>query len=317
MKMVVLDGYTLNPGDISWERIEQFGELEIYDRTSEEDIVSRIDRADIVFTNKTPISRHAFEACPNIRFVCVLATGYNIVDVEAAKDNGVIVSNIPSYGTASVAQFVFALLLEICHHVGAHSESVRKGDWSACPDYCYWHYPLIELANKTMGVIGLGRIGQNTALIAQAFGMKVLAYDELKNTELETASCKYTSLDELYEKSDVISLHCPLFPKTQGMINRDSISMMKDGVIIINTSRGPLIVERDLVEALEQGKVGYAAIDVVEKEPIPEDSPLLRAKNCIITPHIAWAPKESRQRLMNSAAENVRAFLSGAPINTV
>jgi glycerate dehydrogenase len=317
MKIVVLDGFTLNPGDLSWDVLESLGELTVYDRTSKDDIIKRIKDADIVFTNKTPITREAFAACPSIRFVGVLATGYNIVDTAAAKERGIPVCNIPTYGTTAVAQFVFALLLEICHHVGVHSDAVHNGEWTNNPDFCFWKHPLIELAGKTMGIIGFGRIGQNTGKIAQAFGMKVLAFDEYKNPELENENCRYAKLDEVLSASDVISLHCPLFPETKGMINKNSIPKMKDGVIIINTSRGPLIVEEDLAEALKSGKVGYAAVDVVMAEPIPSDSPLLRAPNCLITPHIAWAPKESRLRLMNIAVDNLKAFLNGSPVNVV
>jgi len=316
-KIVVLDGYTENPGDLSWSGLEALGELTVYDRTPEDLIIPRIGDAEYVFTNKTPITRKVLDACPNIKFIGVLATGYNIVDVEAAKEKGIPVCNIPTYGTTAVAQYVFALLLEICHHVAAHDAAVKAGEWTNCPDFCFWKYPLIELAGKTMGIIGFGRIGQHTAKIAVAMGMKVLAYDVNINKALETEDIKFADLDELYAKSDVISLHCPLFPSTKGMINKESIAKMKDGVIIINTSRGPLIVEEDLKEALDSGKVYAAAVDVVSVEPIRPDNPLLTCKNCIITPHIAWAPKESRQRLMNIAVENLRKFMEGTPINVV
>lgn len=317
MKIVVLDGYTENPGDLSWEELGKFGDLTVYDRTPEDQIAERIGDAQVVYVNKTPITADTIRRCHELKFIGVLATGYNIVDVEAAKQAGVVVSNIPSYGTDAVAQYVFALLLELCHHVWAHSESVKAGEWTASADWCYWKYPLVELAGKTMGVIGLGRIGKRVAEIAEAFGMTVLAYDENRRPELETEKCRYTGLDELLAQSDVISLHCPLFPSTAGMINRAAIDTMKDGVILINTSRGPLIVEEDLREALERGKVGAAAVDVVSQEPIRADNPLMNAKNMVITPHIAWAPIESRQRLMDIAVDNLKCFLDGSAKNVV
>lgn len=315
-KIVVLDGYTENPGDLSWSGLEALGELKVYDRTPADKIVERIGDADIVYTNKTPLTKETFDACPNISFVGVLATGYNVVDYEYAKKKGIPVANIPTYGTTAVAQFVFALLLEVCHNVGHHSEEVKKGRWTNNPDFCFWDFPLIELADKTMGIIGFGRIGQATAKIARAFGMKVLAYDEYPN-EAGRELGEYVTLDELYAKSDVISLHVPLFPSTNGMVNSESIARMKDGVIIINTSRGPLVVEEDVKAALETGKIGWYATDVVSVEPIKADNVLLTAKNCIITPHIAWAPKESRQRLMDVAVDNLAQFLKGNPINIV
>ena len=316
MKIVVLDGYTLNPGDLSWEGLENFGELTVYDRTPEDKILERMKDAEAVYTNKTPISKSTIAACPNLKYIGVLATGYNVVDVEAAKECNIHVSNIPEYGTTAVAQMVFALLLEVCHHAAAHSDAVYAGDWTNNQDWCFWNYPLIELAGKTMGVIGFGRIGQNTAKIAVAFGMKVLAYDEYPNDDGRGLG-EYVSLDELLAKSDVIALHCPLFPSTQGMINKNNIAKMKDGVILINNSRGPLVVEQDLADALNSGKVYAAGLDVVSTEPIKADNPLLKAKNCIITPHISWAPKESRQRLMDLATDNLKSFLDGNPNNIV
>jgi glycerate dehydrogenase len=317
MKIVVLDGFTLNPGDLTWEGLEKLGKLTVYDRTPAEKIVERIGDAEIIYTNKTPLSQETLEKAASVKFIGVLATGYNVVDTAAAKERGIVVTNIPTYGTTAVAQFVFALLLEICHHVWAHNEAVKQGAWSSCPDFCFWNYPLVELAGKTMGVIGFGRIGQATAKIAQSFGMKVLACDEYQNKTLENETLKYATLDELLAESDVISLHCPLFESTKGIINRNSISKMKDGVILINTSRGPLVVEADLAEALNKGKVAGAGVDVVSTEPVKTNNPLLRAKNCIITPHIAWAPKESRARLINIAVNNLKAFLDGTPINVV
>lgn len=316
-KIVVLDGYTENPGDLSWDSLSALGELTVYDRTPADGIVSRIGEANIVFTNKTPISGETLSACPNVKYIGVLATGYNVVDVAAAKEKGIVVTNIPTYGTSAVGQYAIALLLEICHHVGHHNRAVHEGRWENCPDFCFWDYPLIELAGKTIGVIGYGRIGQATGRIAQALGMRVLAFDSYKDAAQESDTMRYAELDELLGESDVISLHCPLFPETEGIINKANIGKMRDGVIIINTSRGPLINERDLAEALESGKVACAAVDVVSAEPIKRDNPLLMAKNCIITPHIAWAPKESRARLMDIAVENLRGFLEGNTVNAV
>ena len=320
MKIVVLDGYTLNPGDLDWKGMEAIGECTVYDRTSLTDVQEAIDRigdAEVVFTNKTPMPKELFDACPNIKFVGVLATGYNVVDVAAAKEKGIPVTNIPTYGTAAVGQFTIALLLEICHHIGHHSQAVHEGAWENNADWCFWDYPLIELDGKTMGIIGYGRIGQDTGRIAQALGMKILAYDSYHNPDLESDTCKYAELDEVLANSDVIALHCPLFPETQGIINKDNIAKMKDGVIILNDSRGPLIVEEDLRDALNSGKVAAAGLDVVSTEPIKGDNPLLQAKNCFITPHIAWAPKESRKRLMDIAVSNLQAFVDGAPVNVV
>ncbi len=322
MNIVILDGYTLNPGDLSWEGLEGLGNLKVYDRTAydlegQHRVKERIQEADIVFTNKTPITAAALEKATRLKYIGVLATGYNVVDVAAANDKGIVVTNIPTYGTAAVAQMTIALLLEICHHIGHHSQEVSKGAWTVNKDWCFWNYPLIELADKTIGIIGYGRIGAAVGRIAQAMGMKVLAHNRTPDLKLENEYLKFVQLEELFEKSDVISLHCPLFESTKGMINRESIKKMKDGVIIINTSRGPLIVEEELAEALNSGKVAAAAVDVVSSEPIKEDNPLLRAKNCIITPHIAWAPIEARKRLMDIAVENLKAFLEGKPINVV
>ncbi len=317
MKIVILDGYTENPGDLSWEGFENLGSLTVYDRTPKDKIIERIGDASVVYTNKTPISRETLDACPNVKFIGVLATGYNVIDVAAAKEKGIPVSNIPTYGTDAVSQFAIALLLELCHHIGEHSDAVKDGEWTNNVDWTFWKHPLVELAGKTMGIIGFGRIGQRTAAIAQALGMKILAYDSYKNPALETETCTYTELDELLTNSDVVTLHCPLFPETEGMINKGTIEKMKDGVMIINNSRGQLVVEQDLADALNSGKVAGAALDVVSTEPIQEDNPLLKAKNIIITPHIAWAPKESRQRLMNIAVDNLQAFVNGEPINVV
>ena len=322
MKIVVLDGYTLNPGDITWEGLEKFGEVTVYDRTAYslsamDLIVERAKEAEVVFTNKTPLSREVLNQLPNLKFIGVLATGYNVVDLVAAKEKKIIVTNIPSYGTDAVSQMAIALLLEMCHNVGAHSESVKRGEWSSNIDWCYWNYPLIELSGKTMGIIGYGKIGQGTGKIAQALGMKILAVDSYENKELESNTMKYVDMDTLLANADVITLHCPLFENTMGIINKNTIAKMKDGVMIINNSRGPLIVEEDLAEALNSGKIAGAAVDVVCSEPIREDNPLLKAKNCIITPHISWAPIESRRRLMDIAVNNLEKFLAGSPINIV
>ena len=310
MKIIILDGYAENPGDLSWDGFKALGEVTVYDRTPAEQIISRIGDAEIILTNKTPISAQTLAACPQVRYIGVLATGYNVVDVAAARERGIVVTNVPSYGTAAVAQHVFALLLELCHHVGHHNAAVQQGRWSTCPDFCFWDRPLTELAGKTMGIIGYGRIGRAVANIAAAFGMKVLACSAHSGEGT-------VSFEEVLTQSDVISLHCPLTADNTGMIDRNAIARMKDGVFIINTARGPLINEPDLREALLSGKVHGAAVDVVSTEPIPADHPLLGLPNCIITPHIAWAPKESRQRLMDVAVENLRSFLSGAPVNNV
>ncbi|MCF8017992.1 MAG: D-2-hydroxyacid dehydrogenase [Vallitaleaceae bacterium] len=315
MKIVILDGYTENPGDLSWEAFEELAEVTVYDRTAMKDIVTHINDAEIVLTNKTPIDYETLQVCKNLKYIGVLATGFNVVDVQAAKDMGVIVTNIPTYGTDAVAQFAMALLLEICHHVGHHDNEVKKGRWSNNQDWCFWDYPLIELAGKTIGVIGFGRIGQKLGQIAHGFGMKVISYDDYIKEPPVFATM--TDLNSLLKMSDVISLHCPLTEKTKGMINVETISMMKKNVIILNNSRGPLIVEQDLADALNNNRIYAAGLDVVSTEPISNDNPLLNAKNCFITPHISWAPKESRQRLMDIAVANVKAFIDGNPVNIV
>lgn len=317
MKIVVLDGCILNPGDLSWDGFKALGDVVVYDRTPVDKTIERIGDAEVVFTNKTIIDQNVLAACPAVKFIGVLATGYNVVDVEAATEKNILVTNIPAYGTGAVAQFTIALLLEVCHYIGEHSNSVHNGDWTNSTDWCYWNYPLIELAGKTMGIIGFGKIGQATAKIAQALGMKVLAYGSREIEELKSETLQYVSLDELLAKSDVISLHCPLLENTKGIINRRTIEKMKDGVIIINTSRGPLIVEEELAQALNSGKVYGAGVDVVSIEPIKADNPLLNAKNCIITPHIAWAAKETRARLMDIAVSNLKNFLENTPIHVV
>lgn len=317
MKIVILDGYCENPGDLSWEPLKEFGELTVYDRTAPADVISRIGDAEIIITNKTVISEEILAACPSIKYIGVLATGYNVVDTKAAAKRGIPVTNVPTYGTTTVAQFAIALLLELCCHVGHHSDAVKEGRWEACPDFCFWDFPITELAGKTLGVIGFGKIGQCTAAIAQALGMKILANANHKRPELETENCKYADLDEIFAKADVLSLHCPLTAENTGLICKENIEKMKDGVMIINTARGGLVVEQDLADALNVGKVAGAAVDVVSSEPIKGENPLLKAKNCLITPHIAWAANEARQRLMDVAVDNVKQFVNGTPVNVV
>jgi glycerate dehydrogenase len=320
MKIMILDGYTENPGDLSWEGFEALGDLTVYDRVDvkdEKELAELIGDTEIVITNKTPLTRAVIDACPGIRYIGLLSTGYNIVDYQYAKEKGIPVTNIPDYSTEAVGQFTIALLLEICHHIGHHSRVVHEGKWEKSEDFCFWDYPLMELAGKTIGIIGYGRIGQATGRIAQALGMNVLAYAHHRKPELESETCHYVELDQLLAESDIISLHCPLFPETEKMINKESISKMKDGVIILNTARGQLVNEQDLADALNSGKVYAAGLDVVSAEPILGDNPLLKAKNCIITPHIAWASRAARKRLMDTAVSNLRSFLAGAPQNVV
>ncbi len=319
MKIVVLDGYTANPGDLSWEPLRDLGELTVYDRTSltdESEAIERIGDAEIVLTNKTPISQAVMDACPNIRYIGAVATGYNIIDYKYAREKGIPVTNVPTYGTAAVSQYSIALLLEICHHIGHHDRTVHEGKWGQCLDWCYWDYPLIELEGKTIGIIGFGRIGQAEGRIAKAMGMNVLAYDLYPNDSGREIA-EYVSLEELYEKSDVISLHCNLTPENTEMINKDAIAKMKSGVILINSARGQLLAEQDVADALNSGKIAAAGLDTVSIEPIRPDNPLLNAKNCMITPHIAWAPKESRQRIIDCAISNVAAYQKGMPVNVV
>lgn len=316
MKIVVLDGYTENPGDLSWEGLEQLGDLTVYDRSSQDQVVERIGNAEIVLVNKVQLTKEIMAHTTNLKYIGVLATGYNVVDVEAAKAKGITVTNIPTYGTDGVAQYAIALLLELCHRIGEHSTTVFAGDWTTNADWCYWNSPQMELAGKTIGIIGYGRIGQKVGAIAAALGMTVIANDR-SHTEGIVAGAKMVDLDQLFSESDVISLHCPLFPETEGLINKETIAKMKDGVYIVNDSRGQLINEADLRDALNSGKVGGAAVDVVSTEPIKQDNPLLEAKNMIITPHMAWASREARARLMAIAVENVGKFQAGTPVNVV
>lgn len=318
MKIVVLDGYCENPGDLSWDVIRQHGELVVYDRTPEDpdEIVKRIGDADILVANKVAITADVMDRCKNLKYIAVQATGYNVVDIGAARERGIPVSNVPTYGTAAVAQHTIGLLLEICHHIGHHDREVKAGRWENGEDWCFWDYPLIELDGKTMGIIGFGKIGQATGRLAKALGMKVLAAGS-RPTDVGREIAEYVEVDEVLAKSDVIALHCPLFPNTKDIICKENIAKMKDGVIILNSSRGGLVVEQDLADALNSGKIYAAAVDVVSVEPIKAGNPLLTAKNCIITPHIAWAPREARQRIMETTAENIAAFIAGEPINVV
>lgn len=322
MEIVVLDGYTLNPGDLSWKGFEDLGNLTVYDRTSYDVndidlIVQRSKNADAIIINKTPISRKALDKLPNLKYIGLLATGYNVVDIDGAKEKGITVTNVPTYGTDSVAQMTFALLLELTNNVGIHNAAVKAGKWSKSPDWCFWESPLIQLSGKTLGIIGYGRIGQSVGKIAQAFGMKVIAMANNPRKELENKDMKYVELDELLGNSDFISLHCPLTDETKGIINKKSIHKMKSNVMIINTSRGGLIVEDDLADALNRERIAGAALDVVSVEPIKPDNPLLKAKNCILTPHISWAPIESREKLMNIAVNNLVEYLKGQAVNVV
>ena len=317
MKITVLDGYCLNPGDLSWDALGRIGDVEVFDRTRVEEVLDRAAGAEIVFTNKTPLPGSILQQLPALRYIGVLATGYNIVDVDAARARGIVVANIPTYGTASVAQFVFALLLELCHHVGAHTDAVRAGEWSCSPDWSFWRSPLMELADKTMGIIGFGRIGRQTARIADAMGMRVIANDTYQGDAPAYSEFRWATVEELLRDSDVVSLHSPLLPETRGMINADSLTMMKPSAFLINTSRGPLVIDQDLADALNQGKLAGAGLDVLSIEPPLDNNPLLQAKNCLVTPHIAWATREARSRLMDLAIANVTAFLAGAPVNVV
>jgi glycerate dehydrogenase len=317
MKIVVLDGYCLNPGDLSWDALRAFGEVEVFDRTPAGDVAERTRGAAIALTNKTPLKADTLAKLPDLKYIGVLATGYNIVDVEAARRQGITVTNIPTYGTASVAQFVFALLLELCHNVRLHADSVRAGEWSRNADWSFWKSPLTELAGKTMGVIGFGRIGRSVGRIADAMGMRVIANDTYQGDPPGWPGFRWVTVEELLRESDVVSLHSPLFPETQGMINARTLALMKSSAFLINTSRGPLVVDQDLAAALNAGKLAGAALDVLSVEPPAESNPLLSAANCLVTPHIAWATREARARLMDLAISNISGFLSGNPQNVI
>lgn len=317
MNLVVLDGYTLNPGDLSWDNLQQKGNLTVYDRTPLQDIVERAKDAEAVFTNKVPLNADTLEKLPKLRYIGVLATGYNIIDVAVAKQRGVVVSNVPGYGTDSVVQMTFALLLELCQRVQRHSDSVSKGKWSRSPDFCFWEYPLVELSGKTLGIIGFGDIGQRVADVASAFGMKVLGHSRTQTDQSHRRNFRWASLDELLEESDVVSIHCPLTPATQGLIHAGTLAKMKKSAFLLNTSRGPIIVEEDLADALKRGQLAGAGLDVLSAEPPPSDHPLFGIENCLITPHISWATREARSRMMEKVVANWVAYLQGKPINVV
>ena len=317
MKIVILDGNALNPGDLSYDCIRQFGEVTLYERTeTEAEAIARIGDSDIVLVNKVPITEAVVAACPNLKLICVQATGYNVVDCEACAKRGIPVTNVPTYGTAAVAQFTLALILEMCHQVGLHNHSVHQGDWVKSPNFCYWLTPQMELAGKTLGIIGFGRIGRAVGKLAKAFGMEVIVYNRSQCEEGRKIG-EYVDLDTLFARSDIVSLHCPLFPETEKIINLENISKMKDGAMLVNTARGGLVDEQALAEALDSGKLRYAAVDVVSQEPMNADNPLLTTRKCLITPHMAWAPVESRQRLLDTVVENIRCFLNGTPQNVV
>lgn len=318
MKIVILDGYTENPGDLSWDGLAELGELTVYDYTEDDpaEIIQRIGDAEAVYVSKVMLDRQVIETCPNLRYIGALATGYNMIDLAAAEERGITVTNVPKYSTPSVAQHTLALLLELTCHVGHHDRAVKEGRWCACRDFCFWDEPIIELAGKTLGVIGFGDIGRAVGRLGRVLGMRVLASGSRRCPEGE-AIAEYVPLDTLLERSDVISLHAPLFPQTKGLICRETIAKMKDGVIFINAARGALVVEKDLAEALNSGKVRAAGLDVVAEEPMLPDNPLLTAKNCVITPHIAWASVEARKRLLEVVTENLRLFQQGTPQNVV
>jgi glycerate dehydrogenase len=316
MKIVVLDGYTLNPGDLSWDALMAWGDCEIYDRTPFELIVARAQDAEVVMTNKTPLPRAVIEQLPRLRYIGELATGFNNIDLQAARERGIPVTNIPEYGTRTVAQMTFSHLLNLAQHVAYHADTVRAGRWASSADFCYWDYPLIELVGLTMGIVGLGRIGSATARLAQAFGMKVLANDPYVSPP-PVPDVEMVDFRTLLRDSDVVSFHVPLTAETTGMLNADGLALMKQTAFVINTSRGPVVNNRDLAEALNAEKIAGAGLDVLEVEPMTMDNPLVTAKNCYITPHISWAARASRARLMNTTVENLKAWLAGNPANVV
>lgn len=317
MKIVVLDGYTLNPGDLSWDALKALGDVEIYERSNPAEVLERATGADILLTNKTPLGKDILEQLPVVKFISLLATGYNVVDVQFAKQKGIVVSNVPGYGTASVVQMTFALLLEFCLHVQRHSDAVAAGRWSSSKDFCFWDYPLVELQDKTLGIIGFGDIGKKVADVASAFGMQIVANSRTQSDQGHRKNFKWVTLDELLRQADVVSIHSPLTPETTGLINKQTLQLMKPSAFLINTSRGPIIVDQDLADALNNGTIAGAGIDVLSAEPPTADNPLLKAKNCIITPHISWATKEARARLLDIAVNNVKAFLEGKAVNVV
>ena len=314
MNIVVLDGHTLNPGDLSWDGLRALGTCTFHDRTTPDQVVPRARDAEIVFTNKTVLSRDAILQMPKLRFIGVLATGFNVVDAAAARERGVPVCNVPAYGTKSVAQMVMALILELVHRIGYHSQTVHDGRWNQCPDFCYWDHPLIELDGLTLGIVGYGRIGEAVAQVARAFGMKIIAQSRTPKKE---AGVTFVELDTLFREADIISLHCPLTPENKGLVNAARLALMKPTAFLINTARGPLVDELALAEALNGGRIAGAALDVLSIEPPPANHPLFNARNCIITPHIAWATRAARARLMQTAVSNLKAFLEGHPQNVV
>lgn len=316
MEIVILDGHAVNPGDLSWDCLSQFGTVRVYERTQREEVLQRVQGADVVLTNKTPITAELLDACPTVKLVCALATGYNVIDCDGARKRGIPVCNVPDYGTGAVAQFTFSLLLELCNAVGHHSDAVKAGKWTACPDFCFWDTPQMELAGKTMGIIGFGRIGRAVGRIARAFGMQVLAYNRSRCPEGEEIGT-YADLDTVLSQSDIVSLHCPLTEKTRGMIDAGALTNMKQGAILLNTARGPLLDEQAVADALKNGRLRGFAGDVVSREPIRAENPLLSAPNCILTPHMAWAPVESRVRILQCTVANIQGFLDGAPVNVV
>jgi glycerate dehydrogenase len=317
MKIVILDGYTMNPGDLSWDGLRELGDLDVYDRTYPGQVLERAKGADILLINKAVLNSEILKALPDLKYAGVLATGYNVIDLEEAGRHGIIVTNVPAYSTDSVAQMTFALILELCNHVQSHSDSVMSGKWSACPDFSYREYPLIELASKTMGIIGYGNIGRKVCQIACSFGMKVMVAESSRKNQPTQKRIERVGLTELLSSSDIVSIHCPLTPETRGMINIENLKLMKRSAFLINTSRGPVVVEKDLADALNEGLIAGAGLDVLSSEPPSHDNPLFSAKNCIITPHIAWATREARKRLIDIAVDNVRAFIQGSPINVV
>lgn len=317
MKIVILDGYTLNPGDLNWDGLKALGDVEVYDRTPADKVVERAAGAEIVFTNKTPVGEEALNQLNSLKYIGVLATGYNIVNTEAAKQRGIVVANVPGYGTPSVVQLTVALLLELCLHVQRHSDAVMEGRWATSKDWCFWDYPLVELSGKTIGIIGFGTIGQGVADVATALGMQVVGSSRTQTVQSHRRNFRWVELPELLQQSDVVSIHCPLTPETKGLLNKETLKLMKPSAFLLNTSRGPIIVDEDLADALNNEVIAGAGIDVLSVEPPPKDNPLFGAKNCIVTPHIAWASKEARERLMNTTVANLQAFRDGNPVNVV
>ncbi len=318
MKIVVLDGYAMNPGDLTWNGLQALGDVMIYERSSEKEIIERTKGAEIVLTNKVSLPAHIIEALPALKYIGVMATGYNMIDMDCANKQGIVVTNVPGYSTPSVVQLTFSLLLELCYHTQRHSDAVMKGKWTASPDFCFWDYPLTELFGKTLGIIGFGSIGQKVADVGVAFGMSILAYSRTKTDQSHRKNFRWAAeQEELLAQADIVSLHCPLTPQTENLINAESLSIMKPSAVIINTSRGGLIDAQALADALNEGRISGAGIDVLPVEPPPIDNPIFNAKNCLVTPHIAWATKESRLRLMDVVIGNIKSFLNGQSVNVI